>query len=200
MKEHLMTIDTKDHQEHEPNEIDPDLLERALSSFQTVLSQPFTVDRVNHWLAENERYRPILTTILSRTVWGEIRWQKALGRPFSPTLASAFVIEHSHQQSVMEYVGGGVKFIDILAPHPEPSKWDGPDDEEYYRVSFKAETPQGYPTRIRVNFAAQVGWEHQGRGFRFISPPEKQFLKSDKFTVLEPFEIVMLPLSQLATS
>jgi len=34
--------------------------------------------------------------------------------------------------------GGPAKFVDLKVPHLEPPKWDGPSDEEYYRVTFAA--------------------------------------------------------------
>lgn len=173
------------------HEQDPILLEHELKSFQSVaFSQPITAERLAHWSKGSVIRREILAT----SIWGTIQWRKSIGRPLAPTLASAFVIEHVSWQSKLEYTqDGGFKFIDLVVPHSEPWKWDGPEDENYYRVSFMTETTQR-PNRIRVNFAANIGWEHQietiGRGYRDIEPSERQFLKGEEPYVIEPFEVV----------
>ncbi len=176
-------------------------LESELTSFQTLLDKPITEELLDRWITDTRvRDRSGVANILSNTIWGTIRWPKSFGRPLGSTLASAFVIKHVHWDSRMEITPSGVaRIIDILAPHPEPSKWDGPDDEDYYRVSFMADTPQR-PTRIRVSFAEDIRWEkilgtYIIRGYRDIAPSERQFIKGDKMSVLEPFEVVIKPFS-----
>jgi hypothetical protein len=191
-----MENETRESPEAITHALDPLLLERELASLQGVLRQPITEKRFNDWIDDiRVRTGTDFSTIFSNTIWGTIRWKKAIGRPLAPTLASAFVIEHIHWDTVMDVTPDGrVKYVDILAPHKEPSKWDGPDDADYYRVSFMTETPQR-PTRIRVNFAAQVGWGSSHpiflrSSFRDITPSERYFLKGDKLSILDPFEVV----------
>jgi hypothetical protein len=180
------------------HELDPVLAERELASFQTVLGLPITGEQLDHWFKDGMVRRDLLSNIFSNTVWGTIRWRKSMGRPLAPTLASAFVIEHISWQS--ETIGitptGEPKYTDLVVPHPEPSKWDGPGDEDYYRVSFMAETAQ-QQSQIRVNFAAHIAWEHRTafvrRGYRDIDPSERLFLTGDKWYVLEPFEVIRKP-------
>lgn len=193
-----MENETRKSPEAKMHELDPSLLERELASLQGVLLQPISEKRFNDWIDDiRVRTGTDFSTLFANTVWGSIRWKKSIGRPLVPTLASAFVIEHIHWDTVM--VGtpdGRIKAVDLVAPHKEPSKWDGPDDADYYRVSFMTETPQR-PTRIRMNFATHVGWEweHPSQVFlrssyRDIIPSERYFVKGDKLLILDPFEVV----------
>jgi len=198
-----MENETREFLEAMMHERDPLLLERELASLKDVLVQPISEKRFDDWIADiRVRTGTDFSTLFSKTVWGSIRWKKSIGRPVAPTLASAFVIEHIHWDTVL--VGtpdGRIKYVDLVAPHKEPSKWDGPDDGDYYRVSFMTETPQR-PTRIRMNFAAHIGWEWEHpseillrSSYRDIIPSERYFLKDDKLSILDPFEVVKKPFS-----
>ena len=170
-----------------------EVFNRELATLKPLLAAPMTKDRLDHWVGELR----VRADILADTVWGTIRWSKALGRPYSATLAGAFKIEHTHVQFVKEFVQGGARYIELTVPHAEPSKWDGPEDDEYFRVSFMASAAEGQQTRIRVNFANGVGWEPRlfvtGRGYRDIEPAERRFAKSNSRLVLEPFDVVSKP-------
>jgi hypothetical protein len=167
-------------------ELDPAQVERELASFQSVLDLPIVEERLDGWLEDSA----IRKMMFANTVWGTIRWPKSLGRPLSHTLASAFVIDHVHWDSIPEFYDGGIKYIQLLAPHPEPSKWDGPDDENFHRVSFMAQTPQRQ-TQISVKFTPHVAWNHIGGSvYRHIDSPQRRFLKDDGAYVLKPFEVI----------
>jgi hypothetical protein len=185
----------------ETPDIDPALAQAQLASFQHLLDQPMTEPRFHRWTTELGRDDVLLVSqTLGGTLWGTIRWPKSLGRPRGATLAGAFVVEHVHWDRVLDVTPDGTaRFIDILAPHPRPSTWDGPHDDTHYRVSFTAPTPQR-PTRIRVKFAGDVEWERSTgiqvftpRAYRDIAPAERHFVKEDKMVVLEPFDIVLRP-------
>jgi hypothetical protein len=75
--------------------------------------------------------------LFAGTVWGHIVWTKNVGRPLSPRMADAFVIVHKYQliEGIVNPDGSATNiggWIDAATP----SVWDGPDDEEHYRVSF----------------------------------------------------------------
>jgi hypothetical protein len=170
------------------HQLDPALVERELATFHTVLKSPITAAGLDHWVKDGV----IRADILSNTVWGMIRWRKALGRPNTVTLASAFVIERTCWQTELVFEKGALREKTFLVPLREPSKWDGPDDEDYYRVSFMADTPQ-LTTRVRVDFAPLTAWEHGIQmiaGFRDIEPSGAGFVKGSQRVVLDPFEVV----------
>lgn len=185
------------------HEVDPALAQVQLASFQDLLDQPMTEPRFKRWATEiSGRDVLLVSETLAGTLWGTIRWPKSLGRPRGATFAGAFELEHIHWQRVLDMSPDGTaRFVDLVAPHPAPSKWDGPHDDTHYRVSFTAPTPQR-PTRIRVKFAADIQWERTPgvpvftpRGYRDITPAERQFVKTETMSVLDPFDIVLRPYS-----
>jgi hypothetical protein len=175
--------------------MEPASVEQELKSLRSVLGRPVTRESLSHWIEGSA----IRQEFLADTLWGAIRWRKSIGRPLVPTLATAFIIEHVSWQCVHTYhPEGGPQYVDVLYPHREPSKWDGPDDDDYHRVSFMTQTVQG-KNRIKVDFAANVGWQHgierqiTERGYRDIDPPARDFNKSERGYVVEPFEVVIRP-------
>jgi hypothetical protein len=176
------------------HELDPVLVDRELQTLDTVLLGPITTERLTSWTATSV----IRADILANTIWGTIRWRKTLGRPTLPVLASAFVIEHRSWQQELNIVNGVGRYERITVPHGEPSKWDGPEDDEFYRVSFLSASTQ-LETRIRVDFAPGVSWDRRiqiiGRGFNDIEPPWRWFAKGTAPRVLAPFDIIRKPLA-----
>ena len=77
-------------------------------------------------------------SLYDETVWGVIRWRRALGKPATPTMAEGFAILHQYDFSLDvggtsesgHTIGGWVQAGDA-------SLWDGPDDAETHAVSFK---------------------------------------------------------------
>jgi len=169
-----------------------DSVQRELESLGSVLGRSLSRESLGSW-AEGSDFR---RKILADTLWGSIYWRRSMGRPLTPKLSIAFVIEHVSWQSKLEYTDGGYRFIDLLSPHSEPSKWDGPDDDDYHRVTFMTQATQGH-NQIRVGFAPGVGWQHGIQlpvtklGYRDIAPPWRDFEKGEIGYVLEPFEVVI---------
>ena len=174
-----------------------EIASRELLTLEPLLTKPITKSSLDVWAGGNG----VREGLLANTLWGTIRWAKSLGKPLSPTLAEAFKIEHAHHQWIVQPRPGHPRFIDLLAPHPEPFKWDGPEDESFFRVSFMAEAFEGQETRIRVRFADHIGWEArvhvQGRSYLDIEPTERRFAKPKTRLVLEPFEVVARPYSRV---
>jgi len=170
---------------------------RELQTLGPLLKAPITKLSLDGWA----RGRAQRNDLLADTIWGTIRWAKSLGRPLAPTLAQAFRIEHAHHQLIKEIRPTGIRYIDLVAPHSEPSKWDGPEDDSFFRVSFMAEAVEGQETRISVRFADHIGWEARmhvlGRSYLDIEPAERRFAKPKSRLVLEPFEVVAKPYSRV---
>jgi hypothetical protein len=102
----------------------------------------------------------VLARLFDRTVWGRIVWRhKSVGRPLSSTMAQAFFIKHQY-----EYVKGSVgpdgKPIGeiVVEDGPTPWVWDGPQDDEYSRVSYMLFGQYPWANAIQVSLNAAVGW------------------------------------------
>lgn len=169
---------------------DPAQFVRELASFQTELTRPITGKLLDVWIAGIETRE----FLLAGTVWGTIRWRKSLGRPLLSPMSGAFEIRHGFWQEKTDYVEGGYKTVEIYAPLAPPSKWDGPDDDDYHRVSFTAEAKAGDEQLIAVAFAAGVPWQptkpFQRASHRVIDPPQRGFHHDGRRTVLEPFNVI----------
>ena len=171
---------------------------RELLTLEPLFTKPITKSSLDGWAGGSG----VREDLLANTIWGTIRWAKSLRKPLAPTLAEAFKIEHAHHQWIVLPRPGHPRFIDLLAPHPEPSKWDGPEDESFFRVSFMAEAFEGQETRIRVRFADHIGWETRihmlRRSYLDIEPAEQRFSKPKTRLVLAPFEVIVKPYSRVA--
>jgi len=134
---------------------------------------------------------------LADTVWGTIRWDKRLGRPMTATLAEGFVIRHTYIQQEWVMVGPGLaKKYELVAPQPEPSKWDGPADADFYQITFLAQAKGRIweANRISVEFAERVRWAEirvraKRGGYPYIDPLAIYFSATGKRIVLDPFEV-----------
>ena len=181
-------------------ELDPVIIQRHLDDLENKLTvKPITANRLDQWISND----PVRRDLLSDTVWGSIRWRKSMGRPITPTLASAFDIEHIHWQTIVWLTPEGFRHVDIETKHREPTKWDVPDNSEYYRVTFMTyqggSLASGPVNRIRVSFAPGVAWERRIQvttGYRSITPLGILFsAKAGERIVLEPFSVVIKSLS-----
>ena len=114
------------------------------------------------------------------------------GHPVSVPFANAFVIERTAWQKELKYQNGAVREVTIIAPLRVPTSWDGPHDEEHYRVSFLASSLP-LPTRVQVSLAPGVAWTRPSPGligFREVDPPARSFTPGTGWLVLEPFEVI----------
>ena len=175
------------------NTFDSIAVERELHDFPMVLGSPVTKERLHAWAKDSV----IRADILEGTVWGSIRWRKTLGRPLVSTLASAFVIEHLSWKEVLDVKNGVGRWIRLTVPHPEPSKWDAAESDEFHQVHFMASSPP-LETRIRVDFAPNVAWDRRIQmiaGYNNIEPQWRWFAKGTAPRVLPPFEVRRKPFS-----
>src|SRR5262249_24624902 len=106
-------------------------LARDMMSLNTLLARPLTGTLLDEWKGSIKNPH-----IFKGTVFGSIRWLKTMDPLLTPKHADAFEIRLTHTETVLSYEGGELHFVTIVAPGLPPSKWDGPDNDEYYRVSF----------------------------------------------------------------
>ena len=74
--------------------------------------------------------------LLLGSVWGTIRWPKALGRPRTPSISGGFILIHEFQDDDRVDLGGGRSAN--RAPFrvmPAPNVWDGSSGPDH-RVGF----------------------------------------------------------------
>ncbi len=100
-------------------------------------------------------------SLYDETVWGVIRWRRALGRPATPTLAGGFVIVHQYDLSFewTDPESGRTITIGGWVDAGQPQVWDGPDDAETHAVSFMLHGITRLTNRIFVVLKAGVEWQ-----------------------------------------
>ena len=174
-----------------------EIASRELQTLEPLFKLPITKLGLDGWVGGSSPR----AELVADTIWGTIRWAKSLGRPTSPTLAQAFVIEHVHHQVETDYTPGKTGFVDLFPPHTGLTKWDGPEDETFFRVSFVSEGLEGQQTRISVRFADHIRWPTRvhvpGRTYLEIEPAVQHFLKPKSLLVLAPFEVIAKPYSRV---
>jgi hypothetical protein len=97
---------------------------------------------------------------LGATVWGEIRWFRGLGSPVAPRMLDAFSVRFRRLEPDGLAGPGGVgidtsRVVDGAAP----LLWDGPHDEENFRVSFLFHGRRPFRHQALVELRPGVNWE-----------------------------------------
>jgi hypothetical protein len=176
--------------------------ESDVEILRDLMRAPLTTAGLREWeLGSTARGK-----LLQNSIWGSIEWPKGLGRPATPSLAAAFVIQHtSYWQKWTAEPGGGFVQQDGWISHPTPITWDGPEDDTHYRVSFMSPWGVPYrvgeqgPNRIGVDFAPYAPWPVNLRlavGYKRIEPPSAYFEIFDfeqRWALLDPFEVIQVP-------
>src|SRR5262249_22776391 len=138
-----------------PIDIDPGLHARDIDKLNELIKRPITKGRLDEW-AGDAYHRGVL---LEDSVWGVIRWSRRVGRPLGPTFAGALTIQRPAYASKFEVVqGGGIRDVGTWEPLPAPASWDGPHDDENYRVSFLCRGIRLWQNHIWVTFSG-VPWD-----------------------------------------
>ncbi|HET6891964.1 MAG TPA: hypothetical protein VFH31_12740 [Pyrinomonadaceae bacterium] len=99
-------------------------------------------------------------SVFETTVWGTIRWDRALGHPSNVRhLSDAFSFNHWYL------------WINVIDTEAEPivtekwleltdvRAWDGPHDEQSYRVSFMMRAVPGLLNRFWPAITSEAQWE-----------------------------------------
>jgi hypothetical protein len=131
--------------------------------------------RVKHHLVDGPLRDELGITIYDETVWGVIRWNRAVGRPATPTLAAGFGIVHQYSLTFEVPPGSGHVIGDWVSAG-KPQVWDGPDDEESHAVSFLLHGVAQWKNRVIVGLAQGVDW----------APAEKPWMTQRQRVVAYP--------------
>jgi hypothetical protein len=160
-------------------------LKADLKSLNDLLISPITSSTLQNWIDSLKS-----KLVFKGTVFGSIRWSKQMPPLLTPKHADAFQIALSHTETFIDYEGGA-HLVTLIAPNLPPTKWDGPDDDEYYRVSFMSIglDPEKLYT-VRVTFTDKAVWTRGNliRLVHAIEPPSQNFKIKD-ISSLDPFEV-----------
>ena len=141
-------------------------LARDMMSLNKLLARPLTRTLLDEWKGSIKNL-----PIFKGTVIGSIRWLKTMDPLLTPKHADAFELKLTYTQNVLDHKDDGVHCVTIVGLDLPPSKWDGPDHDEYYRVTFM--TSRLVAQRIYfldVSFTAQARWESRNPQRRHFFP------------------------------
>jgi hypothetical protein len=118
-----------------------------------------TVERVRHWLAGG--VGDIRKSAFGTTLWGRIRWDRTLGRPSTNRLYEAFSFDHWYLWIEVSGTEGEPIVKEAWIKQPEPRVWDGPHDDQSYRVSFMIRAVPTLLNRFWPAMRPDVQWNPQ---------------------------------------
>ena len=105
--------------------------DRAKAAAEKLFKGPISAGRFREWVRNDSAGLGFKTY-----AFGEIFWDKAIGRPQTASLSEGFTIEAWHDEKFLAgQIGGAAAWTTVRAPH-YPSWWDGHDDDKFWRVSF----------------------------------------------------------------
>lgn len=94
------------------------------------------------------------------TAWSEIAWKKDVGLPLSANLADAFVFKHVFKEvDGVAKGGGGSEDRSRWKDAAAPNVWDGPHDDEHYRVSFMLHGKPKWMNWVGIGLDPNIEWE-----------------------------------------
>jgi len=97
---------------------------------------------------------------LGATVWGEIRWYHTLGWPVAPRMADAFSVRFRRLEPNGAAGPGGVTIdTSCLVDGATPLLWDGPHDEDSFRVSFLFHGRRPFRHQALVELRPAIDWQ-----------------------------------------
>lgn len=141
----------------------PPLPDDVLAAILTTRGEadPF-LTRVQRTIASGrDEARPV-ADLFSDTAWGTIRWDRSVGWPRAPTMADGFSFTFNYIEvedpgvdpsgKVPEQGKGNVK------PGAPPVVWDGPHDEQNFRVSFLCFANKSSEQQLLVELKNGVAW------------------------------------------
>ncbi|HKY19585.1 MAG TPA: hypothetical protein VJM31_00075 [Vicinamibacterales bacterium] len=120
-------------------------------------ASPF-LTRVKQFVVDGPLRRELGISLYDETVWGVIRWRRALGRPGTSSLSAGFAILHQYDFSIDVSGAGPERTIGGWVPAGAPTLWDGPEDEETLAVSFMLHGVYKWKNRVIVGMAQGVEW------------------------------------------
>ena len=151
-----------------------------------LLARPLTAARLAKW----KRSAGSIAA-LEGTIFGAIRWSTGMAPLLTPRREDAFEIRLSHTESFLDY-DGGPHWVTIVAPDRPPTKWSGPDDADYLRVSFVASgLVPGRDYSLDIAFTPEARWQEVNplmHRVHAIEPRHRGFTAGE-ISFLEPFEV-----------
>jgi hypothetical protein len=139
----------------------PPLPERILADLLTSPNEaePF-LTRVKKVIATYPPGDDLLDQAFPYTIWGTIRWSRSLGWPIAPRMADGFSVWFQHVEVGDPGVGPGrPKTKNELVRCTDPLLWDGPHDDENFRVSFLCHGHWPWRHQAIVELKSAVRWE-----------------------------------------
>jgi hypothetical protein len=155
--------------------------------------------RVKRYVVDGPLRGELGISIYDETIWGSIRWRRALGTPSTSHRADGFQIVHEYEFSYDAGPGsdGEPRTKEKWLPGNQAEVWDGPDDEETLAVSFMIRGLTQWDNRVSVGLPSPFDWAPPDdpwltlRRRTIDSPPEASRLNVGKAPVdLGIFEVV----------
>jgi hypothetical protein len=127
--------------------------------------------------------------LLKDTVIGEIRWPKSWTTATVADRGSRFLLTLSYITKVLDLeTGRTIKLNTTIMPFKTKN---GPDDENYYRVSFMApRLGAGTEYTIQILTLDQSLWPEPADEHRLVYPDSRVFVFGENGQVLDPFDVV----------
>lgn len=99
-------------------------------------------------------------SIYDETIWGTIRWRRALGMPSTTKRADGFWIVHEYEFSYDAGPGsdGVPRTKEKWLPGTQAEVWDGPDDRDTLAVSFMLRGIKQWDNRVVVAPTSAFDW------------------------------------------
>jgi hypothetical protein len=92
-------------------------------------------------------------------VWGEIRWYRSLGWPVAARMADAFSVRFKRYESDPYVSQSGGQPKGRIVDAAPPILWDGPNDDEHFRVSFLFLGSKMFQHELCVELRPEIDWE-----------------------------------------
>lgn len=190
-----MPKNTIDQQDLKSQVFPAENLTKELQGLAIWLKKPLGEATIETWVED----WPIREYLTLNTTWGHIKWCKSLGRPQTTKLSDAFSLFQVYLTIGYPSSPADPRRPEIWGPaldDPDPSKWDGPEDSEHYRVSFMARANQnkGPKRKITVALMPNLVWEYENKPsqaflYVHIEPQDQEFEAQDYRQDLSPFEV-----------
>ena len=161
-----------------------------LDGFRAALTRSFSAEQVSKW-THLAALRPLGAT---HSIWGSVRWRKALGKPLGTPLPAGVIVQCTVLQVVLEERPNAPdKEHHLWGPGHPISTWEIPDADSY-AVGFWTTQIPGRRHRIQVSLDPNVPWEKPAGSaalaLRVIDPVDMEFDAVNSTQVLPPFSIV----------
>jgi hypothetical protein len=163
---------------------------RAWADILDHLDRPITKEWLSEFIGDAEEH----ATALAGSIWGSIRWHKDLGRPMAIPAARAFTLRQEVRINIVYVDEEGQIDHWVTWDMGSPTVWDGPDDSEYYRVSYCSLGSSADGKTYMRAALSPGGWPRTtvAGGVHRIVPPEYAFDWTGAAPIVLPEQEVLL--------